>query len=182
MTTYIALLRAINLAGRNQVGMADLRDMLSRMGLANARSLLQSGNVLFQSRPRTTSQLERLLEAELRKRLSVDTDFMVRTADELNEAVAGNPFPKEAARDPGHLLLLFLKDAPSAASVKALQSAILGREIVRADGRHAYIVYPDGVGRSRLSSALIENKLGTRGTGRNWNTVLKLHALAGSSK
>ena len=182
MTTYIALLRAINLAGRNQVGMADLRDMLSRMGLANARSLLQSGNVLFESRPRTTSQLERLLEAELLKHLSVGTDFMVRTADELSEAVTANPFPKEAARDPGHLLLIFLKDAPSAAGVKALQSAILGREIVRADGRHAYIVYPDGVGRSRLSSALIEKKLGTRGTGRNWNTVLKLHALAGSSK
>jgi uncharacterized protein (DUF1697 family) len=178
MTTYIALLRAINLAGRNQVGMADLRDMVSRMGFVNARSFLQSGNVLFQSRPRTPAQLERLLEAELRKRLSVETDFMVRTADELREAVAANPFPKEAARDPGHLLLFFLKDAPSAASVTALQSAIHGREVVRADGRHAYIVYPDGVGRSRLTSALMEKKLGTRGTGRNWNTVLKLHALA----
>jgi uncharacterized protein (DUF1697 family) len=73
---------------------------------------------------------------------------------------------------------MFLKEAPSREDVIALQTAIKGREVVRAEGRHAYIVYPDGVGRSRLTNALIERKLGTRGTGRNWNTVLKLGALA----
>ena len=71
-----------------------------------------------------------------------------------------------------------LKDAPDAADVKALQAAVKDREVIRADGRQAYIVYPDGIGRSRLTSALIEKKLGTRGTGRNWNTVVKLNALA----
>ena len=64
--------------------------------------------------------------------------------------------------------------------MRALQAAITGPEVVRADGAHAYIIYPDGVGRSRLTHALIERKLGTRGTGRNWNTVLKLAALAGA--
>ncbi|HZE75935.1 MAG TPA: hypothetical protein VE091_11545, partial [Gemmatimonadales bacterium] len=68
--------------------------------------------------------------------------------------------------------------APDAQAVKLLNAAITGREIVRADGKHAYIVHPDGVGRSRLTNAIIEKKLGTRGTGRNWNTVLKLGALA----
>jgi uncharacterized protein (DUF1697 family) len=74
---------------------------------------------------------------------------------------------------------MLLKEAPSRASVKALQSAIKGREVVRAKGRHAYVVYPDGVGASRLTSALVERTLRTRSTGRNWNTVLKLAALAG---
>jgi len=64
--------------------------------------------------------------------------------------------------------------------VAALQAAIKGREVVRAKGRHAYIVYPDGIGRSRLTNVMIEKKLGTRGTGRNWNTVLKLAALTGA--
>ncbi len=178
MTTYIGLLRAINLAGRNRVGMADLRDMLSALGFDEPRSLLQSGNVLFRCRPRAAAPLERLLEAELRTRLKVETDFMVRTAEEWHAIVERNPFPREAARDPGHLLLFCLKDAPDAASVKALQAAIKGPEVVRADGRQAYITFPDGVGHSKLTSALIEKKLGTRGTGRNWNTVLKLHALA----
>jgi uncharacterized protein (DUF1697 family) len=61
-----------------------------------------------------------------------------------------------------------------------LRGAIAGREIVHTEGPHAYIVYPDGIGRSRLTNTLIEKKLGTRGTGRNWNTVLKLGALAGA--
>ena len=178
MTTYIALLRAINLAGHNKVAMADLRNMLTRLGFADARSLLQSGNVLFRSRPRTPAHLERVLEAGLSEQLAVDTDFMVRTADEWDVVIASNPFPREAKSDPGHLLVMFLKDAPDAASVTALQAAIKGPEIVRAVGRQAYVVFPDGVGRSRLSTALLEKKLDTRATGRNWNTVLKLQAIA----
>ncbi|PYJ75629.1 MAG: hypothetical protein DME69_14645 [Verrucomicrobia bacterium] len=71
-----------------------------------------------------------------------------------------------------------LKDAPKDTDVKALQAAITGREVVRAGGKHLYIVYPDGIGRSRLTNAVIDKLLGTRGTGRNWNTVLKLASLA----
>ncbi len=78
------------------------------------------------------------------------------------------------------MLVIFLKDAPAATHVRALQAAVSGREVLRTDGAHAYVVYPDGVGRSRLTHALIERKLGTRGTGRNWNTVLRLAALAGA--
>jgi uncharacterized protein (DUF1697 family) len=76
---------------------------------------------------------------------------------------------------------MFLKEAPKRADVTALQRAIKGREVARAKHRHAYVVYPDGIGRSRLTTALIEKKLATRGTGRNWKTVLKLGALAGAS-
>ena len=91
--------------------------------------------------------------------------------------MARNPFAAEAKRDPGHLLVMFLKLAPEIKNVEALQAAIVGPEIVRADGAQLYAVYPDGVGRSRLTHGLIEKKLGTRGTGRNWNTVLKLRDL-----
>ena len=177
MTTYIALLRAINLPAHNKVSMADLRDLLTHLGLADAQSLLQSGNLVFRSAGKTSAQLERLLETEAAKRLKLETDFFVRTAEEWNAVVSANPFPKEAERDPGHLLVLCLKDVPDTKSVKALQAAIPGREVVRTVGRQAYLVYPDGVGRSRLSNVLIEKKLGTRGTGRNWNTVWKLAAL-----
>ena len=96
----------------------------------------------------------------------------------MKQAIADNPFPREAERDPGHLLAYFLKGTAQAEHVEALQAAIKGREIVRGEGRQAYIFYPDGIGRSKLTVALIEKKLGTRATGRNWNTVLKLGALA----
>ena len=91
--------------------------------------------------------------------------------------IARNPFPKEAESDPGHLLVVFLKEAPDAKSVKALQSAIKGPETVRSEGKQLYVVYPAGVGTSKLTNALIERTLGTRGTGRNWNTILKLATL-----
>jgi uncharacterized protein (DUF1697 family) len=178
MVTHVVLVRGINVGGHKQVAMADLRDLLAQLGFADARSLLQSGNLLFRSRARAGARLEGLLEAEAEKRLDLQADFFVRTAEEWKAIVAHNPFRGEAARDPAHLLVMFLKTAPDAGQVKALQAAITGPELVRADGRHAYIVYPNGIGRSRLPNALIEKKLGTRGTGRNWNTVLKLGALA----
>jgi uncharacterized protein (DUF1697 family) len=93
--------------------------------------------------------------------------------------VAGNPFPDEAERDPGHLVVMFLKTAPRAKAVQALQAAIEGPESVRAAGKHLYVAYPAGIGRSKLTNTLIEKKLGVRGTGRNWNTVLKRAALCG---
>src|SRR5713226_1539472 len=158
MTTYVALLRGINVGGHKRISMADLRDLLTRMGLADVRSLLQSGNLVFGAIGRTSAQLERLLEAEAEKRLGLQTDFFVRTAKEWEDVVARNPFTKEAARDPGHLVVMFLKDAPGVTGVKALQAAITGREVVRAAGKHLYIVYPDGIGRSRLTNAVIDKQ------------------------
>jgi uncharacterized protein (DUF1697 family) len=177
MTTHVGLLRAVNLPQHNKVTMADLCELIANVGMQDVRSLLQSGNVVFRSEMAPTATLERLLEAAVEKRLGVKTDFFVRTAEEWKAVIADNPFFAEAKRDPGHLLVMALKEAPDRAAVTALQKAIKGREVVRARDRQAYIVYPDGVGRSRLSSAVIEKALGTRATGRNWNTVLKLGAL-----
>jgi uncharacterized protein (DUF1697 family) len=177
---YFALIRGINVGGYKKIAMSDLREMLTKLGFQDAQSLLQSGNLIFRGGKRSPEQLERLLETETEKRLGVQAVFFVRTPEELKKAVARNPFPKEAERDPGHLLVMFLKDAPEKKSVEALQTAIVGSEVVRADGRHAYIVYPDGVGTSKLTNAIIEKQLGTRATGRNWNTILKLAAIASS--
>lgn len=177
LTRYVGLLRAINLAGRNQVAMAKLRDLLTQLGFDQPRTLLQSGNAVFGAEPGAAVDLERLLEKEIERRLKVATDFFVRSAGEWGEIVAGNPFTKEAESDPGHLVVMVLKEKPGKDAARDLAAAITGSEVVRVAGRHAYLVYPDGVGRSRLTVALIEKKLRTRGTGRNWNTVLKLEAL-----
>ena len=112
--------------------------------------------------------LERLLRPEL------DCEVIVRTADEWKDIVANNPFRDEAKSDPGHTIVMCLHDAPDAAAVKALREAIVGREVVEVRGREAYFIYPDGMGRSKLTHGLIEKKLGTKGTARNWNTVMKL--------
>ena len=179
MGVYIGLLRAVNLGAHNKIAMSDLRDLVTGLGMQDAQSLLQSGNLVFRSDAPTTAKLEELLQEAAAKRLGLKTDFFVRSVRDWKAIVAANPFPAEAKRDPSHLLVMFLKEAPARAAVTALQQAISGREVVRARGREAYITYPDGIGRSRLTTSLIEKALGTRGTGRNWNTVVKLGALAG---
>jgi uncharacterized protein (DUF1697 family) len=159
--------------------MADLRDLVAELGGAGARTLLQSGNLVFHHARRRGVAVERLLEAALRERLTLETDVLVRTAVEWAALVAANPFPGAAAADPAHLLLMCLKDAPGRAQAAALQHAIPGRETARVVGRAAYLVYPDGIGTSKLTATVIEKALGARGTARNWNTVTKLAALAG---
>lgn len=175
---HVALLRAVNLAGYNKVGMADLKALVAGLGFADAQTLLQSGNIVFSGGRRTTAALEQMLERAAATQLGLETDFFVRTGKEWHAVIDANPFPREAKDDPSHLLAVILKDEVSAATVTELQKAIVGREVVRAKGRCAYVVYPDGIGRSKLTTAMIEKKLGTRGTARNWNTVLKLAALA----
>jgi uncharacterized protein (DUF1697 family) len=178
MTSYIGLLRAVNLPGHNKITMTDLRELLMRIGMQKVQTLLQSGNVVFRSEARSAAELERLIEGVAAKQLALTTDVLVRSEKEWKAIITENPFPKDAKRDPSHLLAVVLKAAPDRANVKALQGAITGREMVDVRGRCVYIVYPDGIGRSRLTSAVIEKNLATRGTGRNWNTVLKLAALA----
>ena len=179
MTTHIALLRGINVGGHKKVAMSALRDLFTRLGFVDTRSLLQSGNLVFRTDAGTAegADLERLLEAEVARHLDLQTDLFVRTGEEWKAIIARNPFSLEAERDPGHLIVMCLKDAAGARNVTLLQKAISGPEIVRADGKQLYIVYPNGMGTSRLTNALIDKTLGTRGTGRNWNTVLKLGAL-----
>jgi uncharacterized protein (DUF1697 family) len=171
-------LRAVNVSGRGKIGMAELRHLLTVLGFRDVKSLLQSGNVVFTSDAPAGAELEASLEAETHKRIGLQTAYFVRTPKDLDAIIAGNPFPKAAKGDPSHLVVMFLKDAPNAAGVSALRAAIKGPELVEAKGKHAYIVYPAGIGESRLTTALIEAKLGTQGTGRNWNTVRKLAALA----
>jgi uncharacterized protein (DUF1697 family) len=177
MPSYVALLRAVNLPAHNKVGMADLCKVATGLGFESARTLLASGNLVFRGDAGATAKLETALRAETKKRLGLDTDFFVRSVKEWDGIIAGNAFPSYARRDPSHLVVIVLQEKPGPKAEAALREAIVGREEVRVAGRHAYITYPDGIGTSKLTTALIERKLGTRGTARNWNTVQKLAAM-----
>lgn len=158
--------------------MAELRALLAEIGLRDAQTVLQSGNAVFSS-PRPAAGLEKLIAGELRSRLGLQTEVLVRSGAQLAGVVAANPFPREALHDPSHLVVIFLDRTAPGAAVDELQAAIAGPELVRAGERHLYITYPGGIGESKLTAALIERRLGVRGTGRNWNTVRKLCALTG---
>jgi uncharacterized protein (DUF1697 family) len=179
MTTFIALLRGVNVGGNRKIVMADLRALLAELGYANPRSLLQSGNLVFQA-DGEAGEIEARLEREAETRLGLATQFMVRTAAEWSDVVAANPFPAEAESDPAHLLMVALKQEPTVGALASLQAAIPGRERAEGRRRELYIVFPDGIGTSKLTGDLIARKIGVSGTARNWNTVLKLAALASS--
>jgi uncharacterized protein (DUF1697 family) len=176
-SVYIALLRGVNLGPHKRVSMSDLRDLAAGLGFEDAQTLLNSGNLVFRARAKSAADLERVLEIETKKRLRLETQYFIRTVDDWKDVIAKNPLPKEAASDPSHLVVGCLKDAPDVRAAKALGAAIPGREIARVVGHQVYIYYPDGIGTSKLTAAIIDRALGTRGTARNWNTVLKLRAL-----
>jgi uncharacterized protein (DUF1697 family) len=176
MITYVGLLRGINVGGNKMVAMADLREMITALGFTDVKTLLQSGNVVFRGAARAPAKLEAQLEAALEKRFGMTVDFHVRTADEWKAIVKANPFTAEAQKDPSHLLVSCFKAPLDKANVKAFQAAITGPETLKADGRHLYMMFPDGIGNSK-ALPLIDRKLAAKGTARNWNTVQKLLAL-----
>jgi len=179
MTTHIALLRAVNVGGNRSLPMADLRAMLADLRCENPRTLLQSGNAVFGADAKiSAATLEKKLEAEAQKRFGFPVAFMLRTAAQWDTIIANNPFADAAKKDPGRLVVMAFKGAPGTAAVAALRETCKGPEVIGVIGRDAYIIYPDGQGNSKLTNALIERKLGVAGTARNWNTVMKLAALA----
>jgi len=177
MSTSIALLRGINVGGHNKVAMSDLRDLCADLGFAHVKSLLQSGNLIFEGDQQGGAELESFLEKETAKRLGLSAGYIIRSANEWRRIIARNPFPAHAQEDRSHLVVVFLKSVPSARSVEDLRAAIKGPEILHSDKKNIYIVYPAGIGRSKLTGTLIEAKLGVAGTARNWNTILKLAEL-----
>lgn len=178
--SHAALLRAVNIGSYNKVPMSGLRDLAATLGLREPKTLLQSGNLVFADpAERMAAELERLLEQALAETFGVRTDVFVRSGADLARVIANNPFPREAKKDPSHLLVAFQKEGATPDQVAALQAAIVGREQVRGAGRELYLVYPEGIGRSKLTTAVTAKYIKSPGTARNWNTVLKLAALLG---
>jgi uncharacterized protein (DUF1697 family) len=173
MANHIALLRAVNVGGRS-LKMGDLAAFARDLGLGEPRTLLQSGNLVFESPARGDAALENRLETEAEKRFGFAIDFMVRSAADWRALMAANPFADAARDDPAHLLVMPLKVAPARGALEALRQAIKGPELVELASRDAYLIYPDGIGRSKLTITVVEKALGVRGTARNWNTAVKI--------
>ena len=176
MPAFVALLRAVNLGAHNKISMADLKAVAAVCGFSGAKTLLQSGNLVFEAKGKTPAALEKVLEAALAKELRLETPVVVRSAAEWRAALAENPFPKQAKSDPSHLLVMPLKAKCDKAALGELSRAIVGREQVKMSGQQLYFVYPDGIGESKLTAALIEKKIGVTGMARNWNTAHKILA------
>jgi uncharacterized protein (DUF1697 family) len=179
MTAIVSMLRAVNLAGRNQIRMEALRGLCASLKLSDPRTYVQSGNVVFGTAEKNLGRLARRIEDAIEKSLGFRPDVMLRTAAEMQSVVGRNPFADRKDIEPARLLVVFLAAEPGPEACAKFLAIRKGREELRISGREAYIYYPDGMGRSKLTTSVIEGTLGTRGTARNWNTVLKLVDMLG---
>jgi uncharacterized protein (DUF1697 family) len=175
--THVALLRAINLAGRNRVAMADLRQIAASLGHTEVATYIQSGNVVFTTTQTDTGKLAETLEQEIGRRLDVRPGVVVLSRDQLAEVIA----------DPRCLHAVFRRQDLSQAEIAAVAAArqrarVKGsRDKVTVVRRTLFLYTPDGMGRSELATQLARSTAatgtGTAGTARNWATVTRLLAL-----
>jgi uncharacterized protein (DUF1697 family) len=172
-------LRAVNLAGKRLV-MADFKRALEATGHPDAQTVVATGNAVISAKA-ADAALEAAIAAGLEKTLGQSPEVFVRDGVELAAIVAGNPFPNMAENDPSHLVVVLLKGEAGKAEVEALRAKIQGPEEVAAGPGCLYASYPEDIGHSKLTAAMIERVLKLRGTARNWNTVRKMAELTAGS-
>ncbi len=173
MTSRIALLRGINVGGNRKLPMADLRALAAEMGLANARTYVASGNLVFDSED-SPAALEKKLEAAIEGRFGFAVDVIVRTGKEWAAAADSNPFPEESRAAPNLVMIVVGKQPPDEDAVAALRARAGPNEKVERVGEAIWIWFGDGAGRSKLGTG---PRTGVW-TSRNWRTVQALREMA----
>jgi len=179
MTAYVALLFAVNVGGR-KVPSTALRELAGELGFAHARTLVNSGNLVVAPGTSGASgpdDVARLVRAGVADRFGVDTAVAVLTAERLRKIVLGNPLPDDARERPAALLVL-VGEAPVDPDAAAALAARASTERAVVANGVLYVAHPDGIGRSRLTTAVLARAAGTPVTGRNWNTTTRLLDLA----
>lgn len=171
-----AFLRGINVGGRSLLSMADLKSALQDAGLADARTHLQSGNVVVTPRSGGPVELGETMERAIEAIAGRPIRVMVRTRDELDAIVAGNPLWDESLK-PAYLHTVFLETAPDPERVAGLDPDRSPPDRFALSGREIYLHYPQGSGKSRLNLDYFEKTLGVAGTARNWNTVTRVRQM-----
>jgi uncharacterized protein (DUF1697 family) len=177
MAVYVSMLRGINL-GKRRVKMEDLRALYESLGLTDAKTYVQSGNVVFKSKLKDERKLASLIEKGIAQRFGFESGVVLRSADELEAVVAANPFAKRKDVHPGKLLVWFVREAPTAAVRKAVLAVPADPEELKLGEREIYCYFPNGQARPGIKWASVEKALAVPGTGRNWNSVMQLLDMA----
>ena len=172
---WAAMLRGINL-GKRQLKKDELIAAAEACGYTDARTLLASGNLVFDAGGADAEAIERDLHAAVARLHGLKSDVFVRDAAALERTIAANPFADAAKERPSYLVVTFHKEALPRTLLDAVAEKYDGPERLHAAERELYVDYPDGQGRSELVPVMAKLKFPS-GTGRNWNTVVKLAAM-----
>ena len=178
MPVIICMLRGVNVGGHNMIKMDALKALCVSLKLKDPQTYVQSGNVIFSSGEKDLAKLARRIQDAIEKSHGFRSPVVLRTAAELKEVFARNPFASRSGIEPGKLLVNFLAYDPGKDNREKALAIKIGPEEMHLIGSEAYIYFPNGQGRSKFPSAAIERALGTAWTGRNWNSVTKMLEMA----
>jgi uncharacterized protein (DUF1697 family) len=170
MPRYIALLRGINVGGQKIIKMTDLKTIFESGGCSNVQTYIQSGNVVFAHLETDVAALRKHIEAHLQSKLGYAVPTLLRTYDDLVAVVAANPYDDTLPDFGKRMYVCFLENAPSEAAIASIAPYTNAEEQLQVHGREAYAYYQTGLGKAKLTNAIIERRLGVA-TMRNWNTV-----------
>jgi uncharacterized protein (DUF1697 family) len=182
MPVIVSLLRAVNVGGHAVIKMAELRALYESLRFERVQTYVQSGNVVFQTDEADLDTLARRIRAAIKKEFAVEPEAILRSVDAMRSIVARNPFARRKGIEPGKLHVQFLPGKLSAQANTQLKALTLKSEELIPSGQEIYIYFPNGAGKSKLPWPKLEKICGMPGTGRNWNSVTKLLALAESTQ
>ena len=177
MITFVSLFRGINVGGHHTVRMDELKELYASLGFRDVVTYIQSGNVVAISDDVDMLQLMRDIEDGFAQKFGFHAKVMLRTAAELQEIIANNPFQNQPTKESNGVVVMFLASSPDSLVQEELLKTHAGPEELYISNQEVYIYYPNGIGRSKLTNTLLEKKLKAAGTGRNWNTILQLQKL-----
>jgi uncharacterized protein (DUF1697 family) len=178
MPVMISMLRGVNLGPHNRIKMEALRSMYESLGLEEPRTYVQSGNVIFRTTQKNTKKLTMVIQDAIEKTFKFRPGVILRTTEELKNAIAATPFPARRNLHPGKILVTFLADDPPSDAAGNLAAFKSYPEEIHLKGRELYIYFPNGAGRSKLPWSQVEKFLKITGTARNWNSVLAMLKIA----
>jgi uncharacterized protein (DUF1697 family) len=176
--THVALLRGINVAGKNMLPMKELARMFADAGYTNVRTYIQSGNVIFEAPAGAagTPKMADGITANIEKRFGFRIPIVLRTSDQLRKTIRDNPFLAEGVPEKA-LYVYFLANSLQAGAIAGLDPTRSAPDAFQVRGQEIYLHLPNGMGRSKLTNAYFDSKLCTTCTFRNWATVLQLAAM-----
>jgi uncharacterized protein (DUF1697 family) len=173
---YIALLRGVNVGGKNALPMKELVAVLEDLGSRNVKTYIQSGNAVFESKEKDASRLSKKIKVEIKQRRGFEPHVLLLEVEDFEKVIKKNPFP-EVKTDPRALHAGFLASAPENPNLKTLESLKRDSERFHLIDKVFYLHAPEGVGRSKLA-ANAEKLLGVPMTDRNWRTVCEIWEMA----
>lgn len=178
MNTYIALLRGINVSGQHIIKMVDLKDLFICLGFENVITYIQSGNIIFKSAILNKMEIITKITEGIKEKYNYTVPVLVLSKQEINFIFSSNIFLKRDGIDIKKLHVTVLDQLPSKDGIPLLNNYCTNKEEVIVKGNTIFSYFPNGVGRSKFTLNVIESKLKTKGTSRNWNTITKLVELS----